>query len=101
MNSKGKDVFSSPSTYLVLSAVTLGTAAALYYFFKCKPCCGIGKKQKHKGPITLEDPNIKYALKLISKEVISHDTRYQYSNSKINSGPEIYYYPLEIGLMAH
>uniref|UniRef100_A0A4W5QDK9 NADH-cytochrome b5 reductase n=1 Tax=Hucho hucho TaxID=62062 RepID=A0A4W5QDK9_9TELE len=30
---------------------------------------------KKKLAITLEDPNIKYALKLIDKEIISHDTR--------------------------
>nr|ACI33240.1 NADH-cytochrome b5 reductase 3 [Salmo salar] len=30
---------------------------------------------KKKRAITLEDPNIKYALKLIDKEIISHDTR--------------------------
>lgn len=32
---------------------------------------GIGRKPA----ITLEDPNIKYALRLIDKEIISHDTR--------------------------
>ncbi|XP_023657754.1 NADH-cytochrome b5 reductase 3 [Paramormyrops kingsleyae] len=32
---------------------------------------GIGKRPA----ITLEDPNIKYALRLIDKEIISHDTR--------------------------
>uniref|UniRef100_A0A4W4GJ34 NADH-cytochrome b5 reductase n=1 Tax=Electrophorus electricus TaxID=8005 RepID=A0A4W4GJ34_ELEEL len=30
---------------------------------------------KRRPAITLEDPNIKYALRLIDKEVISHDTR--------------------------
>ncbi|XP_062373570.1 NADH-cytochrome b5 reductase 3 [Sardina pilchardus] len=30
---------------------------------------------KKKPAITLKDPNIKYALKLIDKEIISHDTR--------------------------
>uniref|UniRef100_A0AAZ3ST02 NADH-cytochrome b5 reductase n=1 Tax=Oncorhynchus tshawytscha TaxID=74940 RepID=A0AAZ3ST02_ONCTS len=30
---------------------------------------------KKKPAITLEDPNIKYALRLIDKEIISHDTR--------------------------
>ncbi|XP_035620677.1 NADH-cytochrome b5 reductase 3-like [Oncorhynchus keta] len=30
---------------------------------------------KKKTAITLEDPNIKYALRLIDKEIISHDTR--------------------------
>jgi len=32
-----------------------------------------GKKKK--APVTLKDPNIKYPLKLVDKEVISHDTR--------------------------
>ncbi|XP_041110960.1 NADH-cytochrome b5 reductase 3-like [Polyodon spathula] len=39
-------------------------AAVLRFFF--------GKKR---APITLEDPNVKYCLKLIDKEIISHDTR--------------------------
>ncbi|XP_030575642.1 NADH-cytochrome b5 reductase 3 [Archocentrus centrarchus] len=30
---------------------------------------------KKKPAITLEDPNIKYALRLIDKEIVSHDTR--------------------------
>ncbi|XP_030637481.1 NADH-cytochrome b5 reductase 3 isoform X2 [Chanos chanos] len=30
---------------------------------------------KRKPAITLEDPNVKYALRLIDKEIISHDTR--------------------------
>ncbi|XP_036376180.1 NADH-cytochrome b5 reductase 3 [Megalops cyprinoides] len=30
---------------------------------------------KKKLPITLEDPNVKYALRLVDKEIISHDTR--------------------------
>ncbi|RXM33390.1 NADH-cytochrome b5 reductase 3 [Acipenser ruthenus] len=39
-------------------------AAVLRFFF--------GKKR---APITLADPNVKYSLKLIDKEIISHDTR--------------------------
>uniref|UniRef100_A0AAX7SI46 NADH-cytochrome b5 reductase n=1 Tax=Astatotilapia calliptera TaxID=8154 RepID=A0AAX7SI46_ASTCA len=31
--------------------------------------------QKKRPAITLEDPNIKYALRLIDKEIVSHDTR--------------------------
>ena len=31
--------------------------------------------QKRKKKITLEDPNTKYALKLIDKQIVSHDTR--------------------------
>ncbi|KAL3077294.1 hypothetical protein niasHS_013283 [Heterodera schachtii] len=34
-----------------------------------------GKKIKPKGPKTLEDPEKKYALKLIERERVSHDTR--------------------------
>ncbi|KAJ8388590.1 hypothetical protein AAFF_G00131550 [Aldrovandia affinis] len=30
---------------------------------------------KSRTPITLEDPNIKYALRLLIKEIVSHDTR--------------------------
>lgn len=33
-----------------------------------------GKKKKS-NPVTLQDPNIKYALKLVDKEKLSHDTR--------------------------
>ena len=32
-------------------------------------------RQKNKKKITLEDPNVKYALKLIEKIELSHDTR--------------------------
>lgn len=31
--------------------------------------------RKKRAAITLEDPNIKYALRLIDKEIVSHDTR--------------------------
>ncbi|XP_055998028.1 NADH-cytochrome b5 reductase 3-like isoform X1 [Ostrea edulis] len=34
-----------------------------------------GNKKKAKSPVTLQDPNIKYPLKLVDKEEISHDTR--------------------------
>ena len=38
--------------------------------------CLWGKKKKgNKQPITLQDPNTKYALPLIEREEISHDTR--------------------------
>ncbi len=33
----------------------------------------LGKKKSK--PVTLEDPNVKYALKLIDKKILSHDTR--------------------------
>ncbi|KAK6487971.1 NADH-cytochrome b5 reductase 3-like isoform X1 [Huso huso] len=39
-------------------------AAVLRFFFA-----------KKRAPITLEDPNVKYSLKLIDKEIISHNTR--------------------------
>lgn len=39
-------------------------AAVLRFFFA-----------KKRAPITLGDPNVKYSLKLIDKEIISHDTR--------------------------
>ncbi|KAK1168901.1 NADH-cytochrome b5 reductase 3-like isoform X1 [Acipenser oxyrinchus oxyrinchus] len=39
-------------------------AAVLRFFFA-----------KNRAPITLEDPNVKYSLKLIDKEIISHNTR--------------------------
>lgn len=76
MKQPGKDVVFSNSTptYVVISAVTIGTIAALYYFFKCKSC-GSSKKKHHKGPVTLENPQVKYPLKLTSKEEVSHDTR--------------------------
>ncbi|XP_062568225.1 NADH-cytochrome b5 reductase 3-like isoform X2 [Saccostrea cucullata] len=34
-----------------------------------------GNKKKAKSPITLQDPNTKYPLKLVDKEEVSHDTR--------------------------
>ncbi|XP_011420571.1 NADH-cytochrome b5 reductase 3-like isoform X2 [Crassostrea angulata] len=34
-----------------------------------------GNKKKTKSPITLQDPNTKYPLKLVDKEEVSHDTR--------------------------
>uniref|UniRef100_A0A1A8MZT3 NADH-cytochrome b5 reductase n=1 Tax=Nothobranchius pienaari TaxID=704102 RepID=A0A1A8MZT3_9TELE len=33
------------------------------------------KKEKKKGPVTLQDPMVKYPLPLISKQEISHDTK--------------------------
>ncbi|XP_073966180.1 NADH-cytochrome b5 reductase 2 isoform X2 [Choristoneura fumiferana] len=37
--------------------------------------CLWGKKPKNKKQVTLVDPNVKYALPLIEREEISHDTR--------------------------
>lgn len=62
------------TSYLLLSAVAVGTVVVFYYFFK-SPSDDAQKKKKYKGPITLEDPEKKYPLKLIGKEIISHDTR--------------------------
>ncbi|KAI0234305.1 NADH-cytochrome b5 reductase 3 [Lamellibrachia satsuma] len=44
-------------------AVTTAVLAKIFLF---------GRK---KAPVTLKDPNIKYPLKLVDKEVINHDTR--------------------------
>ncbi|GAB6029997.1 NADH-cytochrome b5 reductase 2 [Chamberlinius hualienensis] len=35
----------------------------------------LGKKRSKKNPVTLVDPNVKYPLRLVQKEVLSHDTR--------------------------
>jgi hypothetical protein len=80
------NAFSNTTILAVLSAVTVGTAAALYYFFRCRTPTtggggggrGIDKKRlpKHyKGPITLQDPDRKYALRMVAREEVSHDTR--------------------------
>lgn len=53
----------------VLVGVAVILASLLLLFFK-----GLGSKSK-KDPITLKDPSIKYALPLIDKEEISHDTK--------------------------
>jgi len=76
--SKDHHFSSNTKTYLTIAAVSVATAAVLYVFFKrgsCLSCCGGSKKKKLKGPITLEDPNKKYPLKLINKKEVSHDTR--------------------------
>jgi len=46
--------------------VTVVAGVAVKYFL-CR--------RKKKAPVTLVDPNVKYALKLVEKEDISHDTK--------------------------
>uniref|UniRef100_A0A1I7YHR5 NADH-cytochrome b5 reductase n=2 Tax=Steinernema glaseri TaxID=37863 RepID=A0A1I7YHR5_9BILA len=50
------------------------TSLAGYVYFKKFGCCCKSKKAK-KGPVALVDPETKYALKLIKKTTVSHDTR--------------------------
>jgi len=57
---------------VVVSGITICTLAVIYFFRKCKGCDG---HCVTKGHITLENPEEKYALKLIGKEEVSHDTR--------------------------
>uniref|UniRef100_A0A914HHK6 NADH-cytochrome b5 reductase n=1 Tax=Globodera rostochiensis TaxID=31243 RepID=A0A914HHK6_GLORO len=79
MQQIGKELFYSSATYAALTAITIGTIALLYYVLKGRgggqgTATG-GKKRRLKGPKTLEDPDVKYSLKLIGCEHISHDTR--------------------------
>uniref|UniRef100_A0A183CCV4 Cytochrome-b5 reductase n=1 Tax=Globodera pallida TaxID=36090 RepID=A0A183CCV4_GLOPA len=78
MQQIGKEFYSS-ATYAALTAITIGTIAVLYYVLRGRgggqgTATG-GKKRRPKGPKTLEDPDVKYPLKLIGCEHISHDTR--------------------------
>jgi cytochrome-b5 reductase len=57
---------------VVISGVTICTLAAIYFFRKCKGC---DSRYTTKGPITLENPEEKYALTLIGKDDVSHDTK--------------------------
>ncbi|KAG9260471.1 NADH-cytochrome b5 reductase 3 [Astyanax mexicanus] len=61
-------VFVLQTTTVAVTAgvLVVSTVAVLGYFF-------LGRKKK--APITLVDPSEKYKLRLIDKEVISHDTR--------------------------
>jgi len=56
-------------------AVVAISSLAVYIFFKKKGCCGCPYKGKKQGPTTLVNPETKYALPLIEKIVVSHDTR--------------------------
>lgn len=59
--------YATTTTVVVTAGVVLvSTVAVLGYLF-------LGRKKK--SPITLLDPSEKYKLRLIDKEVISHDTR--------------------------
>ncbi|KAM4553232.1 NADH-cytochrome b5 reductase 2 [Fundulus diaphanus] len=53
----------------VVVAVFVVVATLLYFLL------GYSTGGKRKGPVTLEDPTIKYPLPLISKQEISHDTK--------------------------
>ncbi|KAL3082837.1 hypothetical protein niasHS_010639 [Heterodera schachtii] len=79
MHQNGRDLLNSNATFVALTVITVGTIAVLYYFLKCRgDNCGTvpgGKKRKPKGPKTLEDTEKKYALKLIDRKRVSHDTR--------------------------
>ncbi|CAD5230720.1 unnamed protein product [Bursaphelenchus xylophilus] len=71
---------SHTAVYVVASigAISLGIFGVLYALKKkgIVKCPFEGKKQKKlKGPKTLEDSDTKYALKLIEKRELSHDTR--------------------------
>lgn len=66
------------SYVIATGAVTVLTVGFLWYALKKKgivKCPFECRKKKLKGPKTLEDPDTKYALKLIEKREISHDTR--------------------------
>jgi len=52
-----------PAALSVGAIVVTGIIVKMFFFKKKKP------------PITLKDPNVKYSLKLIDKEEVSHDTR--------------------------
>uniref|UniRef100_A0A914CA97 NADH-cytochrome b5 reductase n=1 Tax=Acrobeloides nanus TaxID=290746 RepID=A0A914CA97_9BILA len=54
---------------------TVVLSVSVYVLYKKLGCCGSRQKKKEKGPKTLEDPDKKYALKLIEKEEVTHDTR--------------------------
>ncbi|XP_062973379.1 NADH-cytochrome b5 reductase 2 isoform X2 [Elgaria multicarinata webbii] len=59
----------SSLVFSVLIAGLVVVASAVLFLFKA-----MGNLMK-KGPVTLQDPNIKYPLRLIEREEISHDTR--------------------------
>ncbi|XP_036391232.1 NADH-cytochrome b5 reductase 2 [Megalops cyprinoides] len=57
----------------VLIAVSVVTVTLLYFLLKAWGLADAGRQKK--GPITLLDPNTKYALPLTEKEEINHDTK--------------------------
>ncbi len=52
---------------LLAGAAVLGVVAVAAYIFS--------QSKKKRAPVTLEDPNQKYPLRLIDKKALSHDTR--------------------------
>uniref|UniRef100_A0A7E4VYM4 NADH-cytochrome b5 reductase n=1 Tax=Panagrellus redivivus TaxID=6233 RepID=A0A7E4VYM4_PANRE len=68
------------NSVLVTTSLIAATAIAGFLIYKklsgnCPFTCGAAKSKKKKGPITLEDPEKKYSLKLIEKVEVSSDTR--------------------------
>ncbi|VDM61597.1 unnamed protein product [Angiostrongylus costaricensis] len=61
------------STVVVTCIVVLVSTIAAVWFFKKRKCIFSGSWSKH--PITLVDEETKYALPLVEKIVVSHDTR--------------------------
>jgi cytochrome-b5 reductase len=70
---------SNSGTYAAITATVVIslTAIGMAYFLKSKGLFGSGTRRvkKLKGPRTLEDSDKKYALKLIEKIHVTHDTR--------------------------
>lgn len=58
-------------TVPVVAALCLVAVSVLYFLCRSSG----GDQKKIKGPLTLQDPTIKYPLRLIDKEEISHDTK--------------------------
>lgn len=52
---------------LAVSAAGIVGLAVAYY---------VWQRKKSKSPTTLLDPDVKYPLKLVDKEIVSHDTRW-------------------------
>lgn len=71
---------SNAGPLIVVGAVSFAaiTTIGLLYLLKCRgvfEASGKKRSKKLKGPRTLEDPDKKYALRLIEKIHVSHDTR--------------------------
>ncbi|TMS39991.1 hypothetical protein L596_006434 [Steinernema carpocapsae] len=58
-----------------LAVAVIAVGAVAFWFLKKKNCCGCPYSNKKKGPVTLVDPDTKYALPLREKHIVSHDTR--------------------------
>ncbi|PAV63136.1 hypothetical protein WR25_12393 [Diploscapter pachys] len=68
------------STLVVTGAVVVVGSIAVYYLFKCRrqgicPFSMCSFEKNSSKPITLVDENTKYALPLMEKKIVSHDTR--------------------------